>query len=37
MASDEYRRKTKRDKKAKAHYNLYKKGGKHRSRDIKEE
>ena len=37
MASDEYRRKTKRDQKAKRLYNIYKKGGKHRSRDIKEE
>lgn len=32
MASDEYRRKTKRDKKAKARYNIYKKGGKNRAR-----
>lgn len=35
MASDENRRKTKRDKKAKGHYNIYKKGGKHRARNIK--
>jgi len=28
-------RKTKRDKKAKGRYNIYKKGGKHRTRNIK--
>jgi hypothetical protein len=36
MASDEYRRKTKRDKKAKRFYNIYKKGGKNRTR-VKDE
>jgi len=32
MASDEFRRKTKRDKKAKRLFRVYKKGGKERSR-----
>jgi len=32
MASDEFRRKTKRDKKAKRLFRVYKKGGRERSR-----
>jgi len=32
MASDEFRRKTKRDKKAKRLFRVYKKGGKERAR-----
>ena len=37
MAQDENRRKTKRDKIAKGRYNLYKKGGKNRAKNIKNE
>ena len=37
MAGDRYadRRKTKRDKKAKARYNKYKKGGRHRASNFR--
>jgi len=38
MAQDgDGRRKTKNDRKAKGRYNLYKKGGKHRTKNIKNE
>ena len=38
MAQDgSERRKTKRDGKAKGRYNIYKKGGKHRTRKIKDD
>jgi len=37
MAQDGFeRRKSKRDEKAKARYNIYRKGGKNRSKDLKE-
>jgi len=36
MVRGEDKRKTRRDKKAKARYNLYKKGGKYRSTKIKQ-
>jgi len=38
MAQDgNERRKTKRDKMAKGRYNIYKKGGKHRTRKVKDD